>query len=65
MYLIHMVDKGNSGSDGDSVCANLKHRIVQYIFLDITSYICGDKWAMLIEHLVSEQDQGVNFGLSY
>ena len=60
MYLIHMDDKGNSG-DGDSVCANLKHRIVQYIFLDITSYICGDKWAMLIEHLVSEQDQGVNF----
>ncbi|TRY74821.1 hypothetical protein TCAL_05664 [Tigriopus californicus] len=40
MYLI------NLGTDVN------KHRIVQYLFLDIASYLHGDKWAYLIDNLI-------------
>ena len=62
IYLIHLDDSdedvgvsaaGGRGSRRDAVNANLKHRLVQYIFLDVASYLAGEKWGALIEHLVS------------
>ncbi len=50
IYLIHL--DGGGGS-------NLKHRVVQYIFLDVVSYLGGDKWAALIDHMVSDDNDNV------
>ena len=29
-----------------------KHRIIQYIFLDLASYLNGDKWSEMVENLI-------------
>ena len=55
LYLIssEQRDSSRSAAAASSCVDHLKHRIVQYTFLDMASYLAnGDKWAAVLENLI-------------